>query len=292
VLLIGLVVITFLLHDHTGGLPNALAQVEPERWTLHPANAGVLARMEAWAIPICGSVLAQELVARILAIRSPFLARRVAVSASALYLAVGVIPVAIGLLGPGLLPGLAVPEQLLPRLAATLLPGGWYVIFAGALVSAILSTVDSALLAAASLCSHNLLLSVRPTMSEVAKVRAARSCVVLFGLLAFVMATYAESVYSLVEEASAFGSAGIFVVGTFALFSDVGGPRAATAGLVTGLVTYVYGSYFGTWETPYLISLAASATSYVLVALAESRQPNKPVPVSTAPREDADGPAR
>lgn len=60
-----------------------------------------------------------------------------------LYLAVGLIPVATGLLGYELLPNLSHPEQILPQLAQTYLSSFLYVIFAGALILAILSTVDN-----------------------------------------------------------------------------------------------------------------------------------------------------
>lgn len=63
-----------------------------------------------------------------------------------LYLAVGLIPVFLGLVGPALLPGLEEPEQLVPTLAQQYLPTLLYVIFAGAMISAILSTVDWVLL--------------------------------------------------------------------------------------------------------------------------------------------------
>lgn len=269
-LLLGLVVIAVLLHLHTGGLAPALAAVEPSRLSF-AGDAGILSRVEAWAIPICGSVLAQELVARVLAVRSPHLARRAAISASGLYLVVGLIPVSIGLLGPSLVPELDHPEQILPRLAAELLPGGWYILFAGALVSAILSTVDSALLAAAALFSHNLVLSVRPATTEVGKVRMARAGVVVFGALAYAMAVRADGVYALVEEASAFGSAGVFVVGVAALFGRGGGTWAATAALLGGVVTYVYGAHWAEWPTPYLASLAAAVLAYIVAAAAEGR---------------------
>lgn len=268
-LLLGLVLIAVLLHLRTDGIGSALAAVEPARFALRASGEGLLLSIEAWAIPICGSVLAQELVARVLAVRSPQLARRAAISASGLYLAVGLIPVTIGLLGPSLVPGLDHPEQILPRLAAQLLPGGWYILFAGALVSAILSTVDSALLAAASLFSHNLLLSVRPATSEAVKVRTARAGVIVFGITAYVMAMYAEGVYALVEEASAFGSAGVFVVGVAALFSRVGGPLAAIAALSAGVVVYIYGAHWVDWQTPYLASLLASALAYLAGAAVE-----------------------
>jgi Na+/proline symporter len=268
-LLIGLVIIAVLLHQRSGGLPQALAALDGQRLALHGAGDGVLLRLEAWAVPICGSVLAQELVSRVLAIRSPGLARRAVLSAGFFYLLVGLIPVSVGLLGPTLLPNLQDPEQILPLLAAELLSGGWYILFAGALVSAILSTVDSALLAAASIVSHNLLVSIFPAMSERAKLRSARAGVVIAGLVAYVMAMYAEGVYTLVEEASAFGSAGVFIVGSAALFTNFGGAGAAISSLLVGAVIYIAGSHWLEWQTPYLASLCGAGVTYLVVGFGE-----------------------
>jgi len=85
-------------------------------------------------------------VGRIIATRTPEVARRSSFLAAAMYLAIGLIPVLIGLLGQRLLPGLAESEQLVPSVARTLLPTVLYAVFAGGLVSALLSTVDSKLL--------------------------------------------------------------------------------------------------------------------------------------------------
>ncbi|MBP7148196.1 MAG: sodium:solute symporter, partial [Acidobacteria bacterium] len=123
--------------------------IDPAR--LRPLGGGqepLLAVIEAWAIPVCGSVFAAELVARMIAARSPRVARRSTLVASGTYLLIGLIPVALGLFAAVTLPGLEHPEQVLPRLAHELLPAALYPVFAGALVSAILSTVDSSLLAA------------------------------------------------------------------------------------------------------------------------------------------------
>ena len=54
-----------------------------------------------------------------------------------MYLVVGLIPVLIGLTGVLFLPGLEEPEQILPLLAKKNLPPFLYVLFAGALLSAI-----------------------------------------------------------------------------------------------------------------------------------------------------------
>jgi Na+/proline symporter len=71
------------------------------------------------------------------------------------------------------------------------------------------------------------------------KVQIARAGVLAFGVAAYVLALRSEGVFALVEEASAFGSAGALVTVTFALFTRVGGVRTASATLVAGVVSYL-----------------------------------------------------
>lgn len=272
VLIGGLGFLTYLVFERFGS-PGALAAaIEPARLELFAAGrGGSLEVLEAWAVPICGSVMAQELVVRISASRSATVARWSSLSAAFLYLGVGLMPVLIGLVGPRLLPGLAEGEQLLPRVAAELLPGALFAIFAGALVSALLSTVDSALLVASSLVSHNLVLPLRARWSEAAKVRVARAGVIVFAGIAYVLAVHAPSVHALVEQASGFGSAGIFVVAVAALTTGVGGRASALASLVSGVTVYVVASFVMGSSLPFLASLVAAASAYVLVAVLEWR---------------------
>jgi Na+/proline symporter len=250
----------------------ALAAVQPER--LQPFGGGALPWYEvaeSWAIPIFGSVVAAELVARVVATRSPQVARNSFLAAGGVYLMVGLIPVALGLIGAIAIPNLENPEQVLPLLAQQHLPTLLHMLFAGALVSAILSTVDSTLLVSASLVSHNIIVPIRPDMTEAAKVRAARIGVAVFGVVAYVMALYAEGVYALVEQASAFGSAGIFVVVAFGLFSRWGSAPSAFAALLVGVVVWVIGSYVLALPFAYLAALGASAAAYVVGAALEGR---------------------
>lgn len=266
-LIIGLVVLFYVVTQAAGGVGPAFAEIPPERLQPfgHP-DEPLLATIEKWAIPITGSVIAQELIARVLAVRSPQLARRASLMGGTLYLTLGLIPVAIGLIGARLLPGLEEPEQLLPAIAQQHLSTFLYVLFAGALVSAILSTVDSALLAAAALVEHNLVLPLKPGMSERAKIRVARLGVLGAGLIAYTLALHAEGVYELVVESSAFGGAGIFIVVVFGLFTTFGGARAAGTAIIVGIGAWIAGKYLIGWPTPYLLSLAAAAMSYLVIA--------------------------
>lgn len=267
-LAVGLVVL-FVAVMGSGGA-EALSQIEPDRLDLFGPGTSWLGFLEGWAIPVCGSVFAAELIARVIASRTPRVARRSALSAAWIYLLLGMIPVTLGLIGPTLMPGLESPEQLLPALASRYLGPALYTVFAGALVSAILSTVDSALLVASSLVSHNIVVPLMPGLSEAGKVRLARTGVAVFGLLAYVLAFHAESVYGLVQEASAFGSSGIFVVMILGLFSRTGGGTAALSSLVAGIGAWVVGAYVAGLTYPFLVSLAAALAGFGAGVLLES----------------------
>jgi len=261
--------------------PADLAAIDPARLNPFGAGASPLAIVEEWAIPVCGSLMAAELVSRVLAARSERVARRSVFMASGLYLGVGLIPVGIGLLGAVLLPGLADPEQVLPLMAQRLLPTALYVVFVGALISAILSTVDSALLVSSALLSHNLIVPLLPRITERQKVRLARAGVASLGVIAYVLALHADGVYALVEEASAFGSAGIFVVVVFGLFSRFGGASSAFLSLLAGVAVWIAGAYVLALPYPYLASLGAAALAYVATAaLTGGRAPG---PVGAVP---------
>ena len=183
-------------------------------------------------------------------------------AAGGIYLAVGLIPVYLGLVAPGMLGPLEHGEQALPMLAQQHLSTLLYVVFAGALVSAILSTVDSTLLVASSLLSHNVIQPLRPAMDEPAKVRTARLGVIAFGVVACLLALGAEGVYALVEQASAFGSAGVIVTVVFGLFTSFGGRSSAYAALLSGAGVYVASGPAGC-PYPYLASLAAALIGYL-----------------------------
>ena len=228
--------------------------------------------IEEWAIPICGSVVAAELVSRVISARTPEIARRSSLLAGGGYLVLGLIPVAVGLAGAVMMPGLEHPEQILPLLAQKFLPGAFYIIVAGALISAILSTVDTTLLVCSSLVSHNIIVAARPDMSEKNKVRVARGGVATFGVFAYVIALHADGVFTLVEEASSFGSAGIFTVVTLGLFTKWGGSMAAIASLLAGVTTWIVAAYIVPVDFPYLTSLAVSIGAYAIGATVQSRE--------------------
>lgn len=263
-LILGLIILGVAVLGEVGGISGATAAIAAGgRINLGSLPDGpLLDTIERWAIPVCGSVVATELVARVIATPTPTVARRSTLIAGAMYLAVGLIPVFVGVVGLTPSSPLDDPEQLIPSLARDLLPTAAYAAFVGAFISAILSTVDSTLLVPAGLLSHNLVMPLLKRQDERLKVRVARAGVMAFGVLAYFLARHAEGVFALVEQASAFGSAGSLVVVSFGLFTRLGGPRTAMVTLVVGLVAYVGGLALGVAH-PFLASLAAALGTYL-----------------------------
>lgn len=272
VLILGLVVLVAAVVLAQGGLGAAVAAIDPARVTVVSPDAALtwLGLLEEYAIPIAGSVVAVELLSRVIAARSPQVARNGAVLAGGLYIAVGLMPVFLGLSAAHLVPGLADPEQFLPTLALQQLPTAGYVLFLGALISAILSTVDTILLVAGGLVSHNIAGPMLGVTDERRKVQLARVSVVGFGVLALYLALGGRGVAELVQEASAFGSAGILVVVTAGLFTKFGGPRAANLTLLGGLAIYAGASWLGA-PYPFITSVAGSVVLYVVAGVTEPR---------------------
>ena len=270
VLICGLALLAILVFSGDGGA--AFAALPPDRLSLRAADESWLISIETWAVPILGSIAAQELASRIIASRSPGVARHATLAAGTMYLCVGLIPVGLGLTAFTYLGEVEEPEQVLLHLAQGELPTFLYILFAGALVSAILSTVDSALLVAGSLAAHNLLLPLKPDWPERYRLRANRIAVACFGVIAWIMALLSEGVYALVEEASSLGSAGILVLMIFGLWGrSVGGSASAHAALTAGLGTYLLGAHALDWETPYILSIAAAFLGYLAMAAIGSR---------------------
>lgn len=270
-IVIGLLVVLagVLLRVHqTAGIGAVMSDVGPI--ALLPAGGGLgfWDIAEEWAIPVCGSVIATELVGRIIATRTPDVAQRSSITAGIMYMVVGSIPLVIGLFGQHIVPNLGEAEQVIPAVAHALLPTFFFAIFSGALVSAILSTVDSTFLVSSGLMSHNLAVPILKVTSERAKVRIARAGVVVFGTLAYVQAIRANGVFELVESASAFGSAGTLVTVCFGLFTPFGGPMAAILTLIVGMISYLAAS-FTAYAYPFLLSIGLSVVTYVTTAVLE-----------------------
>jgi SSS family transporter len=210
------------------------------------ATESWLVTLDTWMIPILGSLVAQEAISRFLGAKSASIARKGCYLAAGLYFFLGSIPLIIGLLGHAAGFETGSTDSYLPELAREYLSPVIYVVLMGALVSAILSTVDTTLLAVSAIATRNLIEPVARDLPEPRKVLLGRSLTMAAGLVAYAVAASGETIKGLVEIASSFGSAGILVALLIGLHSRFGDERAALAALVTGAA----GSFFG-YGMPY-----------------------------------------
>ncbi|MEW5901500.1 MAG: sodium:solute symporter [Acidobacteriota bacterium] len=261
-IIIGLVILLFVCLTTSAGWREFLAGMGPARWSLVGPGESVMARLDRWMVPVLGSLVTQELIARVLAAKSVSVARRASFIACGIYLTLGAIPVFLGLLGPLLFPRLGDSEQFLIRLAGQYLPNILFVVFSGALISAIISTVDSILLAIAALASHNLIVPLFGVRSDRSRVLIGRIAVLASGITAYVIALHGKGIYELVLIASSFGTAGVLVITLLGLYSRFGGQAAALSSLVAGLLLTPLATYALRLEAPFLSSILGSLAAF------------------------------
>lgn len=234
ILAISLVAVLAYALGELGGLSDAFSPIPSERLSFISSNQNIFDRLDSWLIPILGSLCSQELIQRTLSAKHKQQAVKAGLSGTALYLVFGSIPIILGLLGSQLGVQVSDAEQFLPAVAKKVLPGFLYIIFIGALISAILSTIDSILLAVSALVSQNIVIPLAKITDAKQKLFVARALLVCGGVVAYVLALFGESVYSMVETASSFGTAGVLV-------SFVGGLYWKKGGNITAILTLVFG---------------------------------------------------
>lgn len=298
ILLIGIAVTFAAVAMRFGGVEGMVAAIRPEQLNLLGEGESWLSRIDAWAIPILGSLVAQEALSRMLSTRSPEDARKAALGAGALYFVVGVFPLTIALAGVHLAPtGWDGGDDFLPRLAAESMPPLLYLVFVAAILSALLSTVNSNLLSVSSMLAVNLTGSLHERMNPSARLFLARFATIAAGVAAFGVAAAGASIRDLIELTSVFGQAGILVAVLIGVNSGFGGPKAALAAILACVAANLYalmlwplaqlsadGHGFGEalalvladegpgYEGYFLLSLAVSLAAYVLVAALEGRR--------------------
>lgn len=267
-ILIGLVVLLVSVIATFGGVEAAIARIEPAQLSLIGTDESWVSRVDVWSVPILGSLISQAAFGRILAARSPEIARNACFGAFGIYLTVGMVPVTIALLAPHMGIALGEGDTFLPSLAREILSPAMFVVFMGALISVVLSTVVGTLLTIASLASHNVILPARPGTSERAKVLITRVLVAAAGVLAYFIAAAGENILGLVIFADSLGTAGLLVTILIGLYLPrFGGPLAALAAFTAGLVGFPLGEYVLELEAPFIFSVGMALVAYLAVAL-------------------------
>lgn len=275
ILMLGLIILLVFSIWQLGGVQETIGAIDLQRLSFRAPDESFLARLDTWMIPIIGSLVAQELLSRVFACKSASIARNAGIVAACLYLSVGLIPVLLGLVGPAFQLQTEHYDQFLPTLASEILPPAMYVIFVGALLSAILSTVDTTLLVISSLVSQNFVRVIQPKFTEKRMVFISRLIVVLAGLAAYGLAHGADSIYGLVELSSSLGAAGVLVITFAGLYTSFGGQWAAITALIVGMFSLPLAEYVLIWDAPFLTSILAAFVAFLIAGFVEQLVANR-----------------
>jgi len=186
-LLVGIVVLSVRVLSGLGtggpvsGLEALFDQVDAQLLVLVPT--GSADELKTWfgliVLGLFANIATQDLVQRMFSARSGRTAARSCIAAGLLYIVFGSLPVILGLAG-SLLVDESVAQGVIPALAEKLLSPTIAVIFALTLTAAVTSSVDSGLLAPASVLARNVLAPLLGTRIDL--VTLTRICVVLIAI--------------------------------------------------------------------------------------------------------------
>lgn len=186
-----------------------------------------------------GAIMGQDLIQRVLAARSEYVARYSCIFGGFCYFLLGLIPLYIGLAGREIYPSLETPEQLIPLLAKQYLSPFLFTLFGCGLLSAIMSTADSYLLAGTTLLTNNFLLKIWPLSTDKSKIRLLRWVSVGLSLIALALSYSGHSIFDMMVHSGATLFVGIFVPAAAALFWKGANTTAAWGSLITGISSWL-----------------------------------------------------
>lgn len=212
-LALGLIVIMPFAVNEAGGLDKIFAVLTPEDLSICPGKVtninDVTYYIGSWIIMGLGCMVGQDLIQRSLASRSAKVAVSSSVISGFLYLLIGVIPIMIGFSARIVLAkygittdtmGGDLENQVMPRMAIIILGSIHPIcmtVFLAALISAIMSSADSSLLAGSSLLVRNVIDNLMPSNNPKVTLRRTRIVTILLLVIATVLAFIAKSIYAL-----------------------------------------------------------------------------------------------
>lgn len=264
------------------GLESLQYSPAPGRWRIADPDTfwrDTLTALSALAIGCLGNLPMQDLMQRIFSAGSDKIAVKACLIASVGYLMMGVLPVATGMAAHIMYPeATGELEDVVMVIASKLLNPFFLLIFFLAIVSAVLSTIVSAVMAPSAVLAHNL---VQPAVEKVSgkKISVRNKLVmqrVAIGVVAFCSAWLAytgEGAYELVLQSYSMALVGLFVPFVVGLLNRHPPHLAAVLSMVAGIGVWGFHLYMGwdvffaplleDWGVPFPQELAATLCSAI-----------------------------
>lgn len=244
VIVVGLFVLAYVLSDQAGGVLTVINEVPASNFKFFPeANwVSMIEYFAAWSVIGLGSIPSQDVFQRVMSSSSAKVAVRSCFYSAILYLTIAMLPLFISLcikhLYADQISGdqqLALPTMVLEHTALPI-----QVLFFGSLLSAIMSTTSSSILAPAAIFSENI---VKPfskvELSDARLLFTTRTSIIVFSIGSTILACLKSNIFELVGSSSIFSLVSLFIPLTFGLYWKKANSYGAMASMFLGLITWI-----------------------------------------------------
>ncbi len=228
----------------------------PEQW---------LNYLRAWTIIGVVDISAQTLCQRVAASKDERVAQNSFYLGGIGYLVFGMIPVTLGIIATVTMPELQSSESVIPAMMIEHLHPIAVAVFVGALLAAIMSSADSALLAVASIIAKNALPFVKKNPSDNQSLAVARFTIPVVGTIAVVIALQFQKVFDLMVDSNILGLAVIIVPFILGVWWSKANRTGALAGMAAGLAGWLITLAVAPALPADFIGLAASLLTMLIV---------------------------
>jgi len=288
VIAIGLVVLLVTVLVNVGGWGAIVPQLPEHTFRMIPLENSTeiwLNYLRAWLIFGLADVTSQALLQRSFSAKSEQVAQNSFYIAGFGYLILGMIPVMLGIIGSVTLPGLENSESIIPTLALDHLHPIAIALFVGALLAAIMSTADSALLAAASVFSTNLLPLFKPHASDKLRLMATRIAIPVFGFIAIYIALKVQVIFNLILDANSVMLVSVVVPFIVGIYWRAANRTGALAAMAMGFLVWLLTTLLMPELASDMLGLVACLVTIVIVTPMTQKY-DPPRPLLTADGEE------
>ena len=205
----------------------------------------------SWIVMGLGCMVGQDLIQRSLAAKNEKVAAASSVISSFLYLLIAMIPVIIGFAARIVLPRYGITaesisgnpdNEVLPRMALIVL-GKFHpvilILFFSALLSAIMSSADSCLLAGASLFCNNILKPFTPQLSDKKFLHITRITTIVLVVMSLFFALSVQNIYLLMKNSWVTQLVVVFIPVVTAIYLPKATPKAAWSSMIAALAVWL-----------------------------------------------------
>jgi len=244
VIVAGLLVLAIVLNEKAGGLNQVFGGVPPETFRIlpEPSATNILTYLAAWSVLGLGSIPSQDVFQRAMSSGSARVAERSCYYSGILYLTVAMLPLFITLCAKQLSQGQPTGETqlVLPAMVMAHTSMPVQILFFGALLSAIMSTTSSAILAPSAIVSENIirpLLRGKPTDREL--LLYTRMSILVISGASTVMACLKSNIYELVAGSSIMSLVSLFVPLAAGMYWKKATPAGALLSMIVGMGVWI-----------------------------------------------------